>query len=274
MSTRSFSSNLGEFLDFSRCICVGREAKRGKRERDNSGDQESKKKREEESKSGRVDSFGFKVLPNFISDAEHDSLLKDANSFLAKKPFLNDHFDGVITGYREGLMNLSKEGPQNDNLVELSKLSKRVYSHFPKTSSPLMPSVHFIELQKNGSIGKHVDSIKFSGSVVAGISLQSDCVMHLYPVNIGSDGGENIHSFPLVDVYIPKKSLYIMSDEARYHWAHSIPSGEPTFLTKSVPRERRVSMIFRNVLEPSYPSGAVSFKGSFAEKVFMNNDTV
>lgn len=240
---------------------------RGKRERDNSGDQESKREREEESKSERVDSFGFKVLPNFISDDEHDRLLKDANSFLAKKSFLNDHFDGVITGYREGLMNLS----QADNLVELSK---RVYNHFPKPSSPLMPSVHFIELQKNGSIGKHVDSIKFSGNVVAGISLQSDCVMHLYPVNIGSDGGENIHSFPFVDVLIPKKSLYIMSDEARYHWAHSIPSGEPTFLTKSVPRERRISMIFRNALDPSFPSGAVSFKGSFAEKVLMNNDTV
>lgn len=263
---RRIYENLGscdDFLDFSRLRFLGREAMRGKRERDNSGDQESKREREEESKCERVDLFGFKVLPNFISDDEHDRLLKDANSFLAKKSFLNDHFDGVITGYREGLMNLS----QADNLVELSK---RVYNHFPKPSSPLIPSVHFIELQKNGSIGKHVDSIKFSGNVVAGISLQSDCVMHLYPVN----GGENIHSFPLVDVLLPKKSLYIMSDEARYHWAHSIPSGEPTFLTKSVPRERRISMIFRNALDPSFPSGAVLFKGSFAEKVLMNNDTV
>jgi len=236
---RSFGNFLGDskYLDFSRCLL-----------------------------SETPDySFGFQVIPDFISDTEHDTLLHDADSFLARRTFSNDHFDGVISGYREGLLNL-KEGPQN-----LIQLSKRVYNLFPKTSSPLMPSIHFIELQKSGQIGKHVDSIKFSGSVVAGISLASDCVMHLYPVKFGSDGSEKNNDPSLlgvVDVLLPKKSLYIMSHESRYHWAHEIRSGEPTFLKRSVPRQRRVSMIFRDVLDPTSPPDIVNYTGTFAEKVF------
>ena len=217
--------------------------------------------------------FGFDIYPNFINDKEHDLLLHEADKYLSRKSFLKDHFDGVISGYREGLSII--EG----NSKDLIDVSQRIYKLFPKKSGPLLQSVHYIELSQDGAISKHVDSIKFSGGIVAGISLVSDCVMRLYPVCDAIDASINEKTTNndllegVIDVFIQKKSLYIMSGEARYHWAHSIPNGELLFKNKCVSRKRRVSMIFRDQLDPTSLGRIekdIPFKGSFAEKVLKH----
>ena len=40
---------------------------------------------------------------------------------------------------------------------------------------------HAIDLSKDGRLDAHVDSVKFSGGIVAGISLLSDSIMRLRP---------------------------------------------------------------------------------------------
>lgn len=49
------------------------------------------------------------------------------------------------------------------------------------------------------------------------------------------------------EILLFPNSAYIMMDEARYDWSHSIPAGKDhTFGGKEIPRLRRVSLLLRN----------------------------
>lgn len=49
------------------------------------------------------------------------------------------------------------------------------------------------------------------------------------------------------EILLHPNSAYIMMDEARYQWSHSIPAGKDhTFQGKEVSRSRRVSLLLRN----------------------------
>ncbi len=130
-----------------------------------------------------------------------------------------------------------------------------------------MPYVHVLDLQPepSGRIDNHVDSVKFSGEVVAGLSLLSPAVMRL----------RHETSDRVVDLFLPERSLYILSGESRYNWGHAIVSregatGEPgfrpvTFRGHPVTRGRRISIIFRDELvETAVP--APRLFGSLSEE--------
>lgn len=122
-------------------------------------------------------------------------------------------------------------------------------------------------------IKPHVDSIKFSGGIVAGVSLLSHAVMKLqhdhedchYPTQQEQDV-ETAHQAE-VELFLPRRSLYILSGPARYQFAHSIEEnssirhyrgggedGEPSSLAHldadhgadTQQRDRRISLIFRD----------------------------
>ena len=127
---------------------------------------------------------------------------------------------------------------------------------------------HAIDLkQKSSEITAHVDSIRFSGEIVAGLSLGSASIMRLQqPIlsatnNIdvdvdvdvdvdnsdddddNNDQKEDNSGDGHVDLYLPPLSLYVLSGVGRYELTHEIlPSGmEFTFQSfpkQSSPRER------------------------------------
>lgn len=52
-------------------------------------------------------------------------------------------------------------------------------------------------------------------------------------------------------VLLPRRSLLVISGEARYHWSHGIaPRKQDQVMGQLVPRGRRVSLTFRHVLRP------------------------
>jgi hypothetical protein len=67
----------------------------------------------------------------------------------------------------------------------------------------------------------------------------------------------------VVDIEVPRRSLYIMQDEVRYKWKHAIPPRKKDIIDGNVKhRERRWSITYRKVninkVKPINPIGKVA----------------
>ena len=110
---------------------------------------------------------------------------------------------------------------------------------------------HAIDLKRDGELKAHVDSIKFSGDVVAGLSLVSSSIMRLKPDGSDDDEESSTKGSGHVDLYLPPLSLYVLSGVSRYRYSHELlPSGSILALQNGSPltaeRDHRLSVIFRD----------------------------
>lgn len=171
------------------------------------------------------------VRQNFISEEEENVLFKEVETGLRKKRYEFDHWDDAIHGYRE-----------TERLqwgVTCESILRRVRAVAFPEDSPLLGPVHVLDLDKDGYIKPHIDSVKFCGSTIAGLSLLSDSVMRLTPENKSTDW---------VDLLLSRRSLYILRDDARFKFTHGILKDEESFFSgQKVPRHRRISVICRNL---------------------------
>jgi alkylated DNA repair protein alkB family protein 7 len=132
--------------------------------------------------------------------------------------------------------------------------------HLPPDESIRWIPCHAIDLSADGRLDAHVDSVKFSGDIVAGLSLLSDSIMRLKPCSEEWKSCANDDTTPSsmqVDMYLPQLSLYVLSGMSRFTYTHELlPSGS-TFESANVEREikdinvergRRLSIIFRDKL--------------------------
>lgn len=88
---------------------------------------------------------------------------------------------------------------------------------------------------------------------ICGVNLGSGCVMRFI----------KDRTREVVDVEIPRRSIYLMQDEVRKKWKHGIPSRKKDTIEGSVQkRERRVSITYRKVkptqVKPINPEGKVA----------------
>ncbi|XP_048343613.1 alpha-ketoglutarate-dependent dioxygenase alkB homolog 7, mitochondrial isoform X2 [Sphaerodactylus townsendi] len=109
---------------------------------------------------------------------------------------------------------------------------------------PQLAQVHVLDLDKTGYIKPHIDSVKFCGCTIAGLSLLSPSVMRLVSEQNPRD---------CLDLLLERRSLYILRGPARYEFTHEILKDEESFFDgQKIPRERRISIICRNLpLPPS-----------------------
>ena len=139
---------------------------------------------------------------------------------------------------------------------------------------------HVVDLAKDGHIGAHVDSIKFSGGIVAGLSLLSRRTMRLdydheahaalpathtafrlYADNTVTDTPPGEKNKPpvatAVEFVLPPRSLYIMAGPLRYFFSHQVlGQGSPAGLPDLLPPDdvsseslfdRRISVVLRDM---------------------------
>uniref|UniRef100_A0A3Q2PJF5 Alpha-ketoglutarate-dependent dioxygenase alkB homolog 7, mitochondrial n=1 Tax=Fundulus heteroclitus TaxID=8078 RepID=A0A3Q2PJF5_FUNHE len=171
------------------------------------------------------------VRPGFISEEEEAALLQELEPGLRKKRYEFDHWDDAIHGYRE--TERLRWGPVCEEILN------RVRSVAFPQGGPLLGPVHVLDLDKAGYIKPHVDSVKFCGSTIAGLSLLSDSIMRLV-----KDDAPN----EWLDLLLTRRSLYILRDQARYNFSHEILKDEESvFNGHRVPRQRRISVICRNL---------------------------
>jgi len=159
---------------------------------------------------------GFSYHPDFITEQEESDLCAKIQGielnnmifqgFEAKRKTASFGYD---YSFDKRKVSKGKEIPQIfDFLIE------KVARHL--SIKPLVFEELLITEYPPGSvINWHRDAPPFD--IIAGISLLSDCVFRLRPHEKAKQNRSNIISFP-----VRRRSLYIISGEARSEWQHSI----------------------------------------------------
>ena len=157
---------------------------------------------------------------------------------LKRQRLSKTHWDSVIIGYKE------KEIDDFDSPSEVSDIVEGVrsllLSNHLQVHNDFLP-IHIIEYLPGdkSKLKPHVDSVKFSGGIVAGLSLGAERVMRLSTASDEEGGNEK----KIVDVVLPVGSLYVLEKEARYDMAHEMLPFEGEDGEEG---EGRIAYIFRD----------------------------
>lgn len=170
------------------------------------------------------------IINDFLHKDEESSLLEEVDPYMKRLRYEFSHWDDAIHGYRE--TERLKWNEQN------SKIINRVKNlAFPNPSETLS-LVHVLDLAEKGYIKPHIDSIRFCGNTIAGLSLLSDSVMRLVH---DKEKGKKI------DAFLKRRSLYIVRNSVRYDYTHEIlPNELSVYKGKPIKKTRRISIICRN----------------------------
>lgn len=182
------------------------------------------------------------VYEDFLAAAEGEALIRDISSRMHRRRYEQGHWDAVITDYKE--VELGDESTLSTlSQQTLEKCREELRNRHLKPSAQFLPC-HAIALR--GQLKAHVDSIRFSGSMVAGISLLSSSIMRLVPAN--NNGNKH-----WIDLCLPPLSLYVLTGMSRYDYTHELLEGTATFQHANtasvihVQRDQRLSIIFRDM---------------------------
>ncbi|XP_070564158.1 alpha-ketoglutarate-dependent dioxygenase alkB homolog 7, mitochondrial-like [Ptychodera flava] len=172
---------------------------------------------------------GYKLYLNFLTEDDEQSLQREIDRYMKRMRYEYDHWDDAIHGYRE--TEFSRWSERNQKII------KRVRDLAFPSDMRQLPLVHVIDLAKDGYIKPHIDSVRFCGNTITGLSLLSSSIMRLV---------HDKHKEIKVDVLLHPRSLYIMRDAVRLDYTHEIlQDSESHFKGQAVPRDRRLSIMCR-----------------------------
>ncbi|KAH8296439.1 hypothetical protein KR054_006164, partial [Drosophila jambulina] len=200
----------------------------------------------------------MRIITDFISEKEEQQLHEEIEPYMSRLRYEFDHWDDAIHGFRE--TERKKWFPHNREVLE--RVRQVAFD------GAIMPYVHILDLAADGVIKPHVDSTRYCGTTISGISLLSDSVMRLvrtdaqrYQQSTKADSKDadtdaayrhqpkeaSLENKFYADLLLPRRSLYIMSHTARYNFTHEILAKEQSqFQGTPVPKTRRISIICRN----------------------------
>lgn len=243
------------------------------------------------------------VYENFISPSQGDILQNEILQMMKRRKFEKGHWDAVISNYKEielpsTATNIGRKETLQQTRFSLSAdfhfVVDKVRQHIERTYFGLernstidslikgdssndinlswLPA-HAIHLNKQGILSAHVDSVKFSGKIVAGLSLMSSAIMRLKPASpseIDTDDintnsydaksrktevewgqSKSLNDAGHVDLLLPPLSLYVLSDMSRFLYTHELLESGSCFTDDAgnqtvVHRKDRISVIFRD----------------------------
>ena len=159
---------------------------------------------------------GFQYFPDFITKEEETQLIKEAQQtelhifnfqgYQAKRKTASFGYD---YSFDKRSLSKGKDIPPQFNFI-IEKVARRL-SLSPGQFAELLVT----EYPVGSVINWHRDAPPFD--LIAGISLNTDCTFRLRPQDKTKQGRKSIISFP-----VQRRSLYIMQEEARSEWQHSI----------------------------------------------------
>ncbi|XP_029440584.1 alpha-ketoglutarate-dependent dioxygenase alkB homolog 7, mitochondrial-like [Rhinatrema bivittatum] len=178
------------------------------------------------------------VRPDFLSRREEAALCRELEPDLRRQRYQREHWDGAIHGFRETEKLRWTE--------ESSEILQRVRDAAFPPGVPQLSLVHVLDLEKSGYIKAHIDSVKFCGSTIAGLCLLSSSVMRLVSQENQDDWA---------DLLLERRCLYILRGRARYEFTHELLRDEESFFNgQKVARDRRISVICRNLPDSPHPA--------------------
>eukprot|EP01031_Cornospumella_fuschlensis_P037160 gene37160-45102_t len=123
----------------------------------------------------------LQLFHEIITVDEEAVLMKWIDPIMKRKRYEGNHWDDVISKYKE--VDSSWHKPPDNVYAILNKIEGFIKEnmYIRNEESLKFISPHLIDLAPEGSIGGHVDSVKFSGDLIAGLSLLSSRYMYLTP---------------------------------------------------------------------------------------------
>mmetsp|Transcript_12326 Transcript_12326/g.23580 ORF Transcript_12326/g.23580 Transcript_12326/m.23580 type:complete len:249 (-) Transcript_12326:28-774(-) len=193
------------------------------------------------------------VYSDVITEEEESTVLLDLKEFFKRRRYESGHWDAVIVKYKETeLFNETDQlSPTSRNVLRRIREHLMAQGHVA-TDITWLPS-HAIELHPEGELRAHVDSVRFSGGLVAGLSLGCSSIMRLQPSK--EETSKDNHSSSeddnqgYVDLFLPPRSLYALTGKSRYDYTHELLRNEAIFSGsgEAVNRDKhRWSIIFRD----------------------------
>jgi alkylated DNA repair dioxygenase AlkB len=179
---------------------------------------------------------GLTLVEDFISEKEELDLIKNVNSqsWITDLKRRVQHY-GYKYDYKARRIT---EDFKVGNIPDLIKpISKRLLEqgYFKKLPDQVIVN----EYESGQGISSHIDCVPCFEETVASLSLASDCVMDF----INSETNQKI------SILLPRRSLLILKDDARYKWQHGIASRKTDKIDgQIIKRKRRISLTFRNVI--------------------------
>ena len=165
-----------------------------------------------------------------------------------RRRYTKGHWDAVIVQYKETEL-IDEESLSDVSRTALDRVRQQLLQHHMGAADDTKHNVvswlpcHAIDLHADGQLNAHVDSVRFSGGIVAGLSMLSGSIMRLRPATDGESAKGNKD----VDLYLPPLSLYVLTGQSRYQYTHELLPGTNTFRGNvKVERDHRLSVIFRD----------------------------
>jgi len=180
---------------------------------------------------------GLTLYHNFITLEEEVQLL----SSIDDQPWSNElkrrvqHYGWKYDYSKRSLDNNMKLGdlpPFCASLVDAC-IQQRILSAHPD-------QLIINEYTPGQGISPHIDQVKWFGNEIVSVSLGSDILMDF----------KHKMSHKQYSILLPRRSLVLLSGEARYNWTHGIVARKRDKIDGQwVARERRVSLTFRKVIQ-------------------------
>lgn len=179
---------------------------------------------------------GLTCAPNFITKEEETRLLNtiDCQAWSTELKRRVQHY-GYRYDYKARMIHDdSYLGPLPDWMGFLIR-RLRNYGIFSEPANQAIIN----EYQPGQGIAAHVDCIPCFTDTIASLSLTSDCQMEF----------SHPESRRKMTMTLPRSSLLILQEDARYRWRHSIPPRKSDVVDgERIARQRRVSITFRRVI--------------------------
>eukprot|EP00533_Pseudo-nitzschia_delicatissima_P002838 CAMPEP_0116110188 /NCGR_PEP_ID=MMETSP0327-20121206/17771_1 /TAXON_ID=44447 /ORGANISM="Pseudo-nitzschia delicatissima, Strain B596" /LENGTH=259 /DNA_ID=CAMNT_0003603321 /DNA_START=80 /DNA_END=859 /DNA_ORIENTATION=+ len=197
------------------------------------------------------------VYPDMVTEEQAQAISDELLSKrMRRRRYEQGHWDSVITHYREiellDLHELLLQGRQEELPIAkaLGDIQRHLHQNHGTPTTKWLPC-HAIDLRKDGELRAHVDSVRFSGHIVAGLSLLSPAIMRLRPKEEDQQQQqqqeeEGAEEEGFVDIFLPPKSLYVLTGIGRYETSHELLPDGSMFRNKAVNRDQRLSIIFRD----------------------------
>lgn len=171
---------------------------------------------------------GIRIIENFISDDLHQRFIVQMNRGSCE--INNGHCDGYEFEDSEAFDKVFYELTKD----VFSKL--KPFNFFSEEKKPLKLACTLVGYKKDGFITEHIDSPLLSGGTVIVISFNSPVVVNFYSQKKAEKQQHKI--------FVPPKSMYSISGEARYDWSHAILSDEDTYNSEKFARGTRYAVLF------------------------------
>lgn len=218
------------------------------------------------------------VYPNVITNDESNIIIKELISLLKRRRYEKGHWDSVIIKYKE--IELIQQQHNNVNTTNeiLHDIIYRIRNDIlipnhtndnnSNSTTNWLPC-HVIDLHVDGELNAHVDSIRYSGNIIAGLSFQCHSIMRLRPSiqesqdqqqdqdqeqhdqqqqygQLIQDHNHNNNNQHYIDLLLPINSLYVLSGMSRYNYTHEILSANDSYQSPMITSSTANDMKFRN----------------------------